>query len=115
MSYNGKPTRGWLSTEDKSSPTASQESRNILATIDAHKKRDIMTADVPNAYIQASMPPKKNEEDRVTMKITGALVDMVLEIDPIGYTNYVVKERGKRVIYMEMLRALYGVLESALI
>jgi len=115
MVYNGKPTRAWLSTEDKSSPTASQESLNITTTIDAHEKRDIMTADVPNAYIQALMPPRKEGEDRVTMKISGALVDMVLEIDPIGYADYVVEERGQRVIYVEVLRALYGMLESALI
>ena len=86
-----------------------------MTTIDAHEKRDIKTADVPNSYIQALMPPRKDGEDRVTMKISGALVDMVLQIDPIGYTDYVVKERGQQVIYVEVLRALYSMLESALI
>ena len=49
------------------------------------------------------------------MNITGALADMVLEIDPIGYSDYIVEEQGQRVIYVEVLWALYGMLESALI
>ena len=50
--YNGKPTRDWLTREDTSSPTASLESVMIMATIDAHEEQDVMTADVPNAFIQ---------------------------------------------------------------
>ena len=70
MVYNGKPTLASLSTKDKSSPTSSKKSLNIATTIDAHKKRDIMTVDVHNAYIQALMPLRKNGEDWVTMKTT---------------------------------------------
>ena len=56
MVYNGKPTREWLSKEDSASPTASLEAIFILAAIDAHEGRDIMTADIPNAFIQTEMP-----------------------------------------------------------
>ena len=56
MVYNGKPTREWLSREDSASPTASLESILITAVIDAHENRDVMTADVPNAFIQTFMP-----------------------------------------------------------
>jgi hypothetical protein len=56
--YNGKPTRGWLTKEEARSPTAALESITITLTVDAHEHRDIMTADVPNAFIQTPMPMK---------------------------------------------------------
>eukprot|EP00980_Cylindrotheca_fusiformis_P001123 scaffold313_cov73-Cylindrotheca_fusiformis.AAC.1 len=97
MVYNGKPTRDWLSREDAASPTASLEGVFLTATIDAHEGRDVMTADVPNAFIQTQMPERKEGEDRVIMKITGVLVvDLLVELDPQTYKNFVVFENGKK-------------------
>ena len=67
MVYNGKPTQEWLSKEDAASPTTSLESLLLTAMIDAHEGHDVMTADVPNAFIQAEMPPVKVVEERVIM------------------------------------------------
>ena len=44
-----------------------------------------MTADVPNAFIQAPMPEVKPGADRVMMKITGVLVDMLVQLSPEAY------------------------------
>ena len=49
------------------------------------------------------------------MKITGVLVDYLVEIAPEVYADYVVIEKGKRVLYVEVLRALYGMLIAALL
>ena len=98
--YNGKPPRDWLSKEEANSPTAALESVMLTATIDAHEGRDVMVMDIPNAFIQARMPDIKEGEDRVTTKITGVLVDMMTEIAPETYGNFVVYERGGKVIYM---------------
>ena len=57
MVYNGKPTREWLSKEDSASPTVSLESLFLTSSIDAKEGRDVMTCDIPNAFIQATMPP----------------------------------------------------------
>ena len=48
------------------------------------------------------------------MKIRGAMVDMLLEIDK-SYQDYVVVERGQRVLYVPILRAIYGMLMSGLL
>ena len=56
LAYNCKPTRTWISRKEASSPTASQEGIFLTSTIDAHEKRDIMTVDIPNAYIQVDVP-----------------------------------------------------------
>ena len=77
MVYNGKPTREWLDKEDSASPTVALESIMLTAVIDAKEERDVMSADVPNAFIQTPMPERKNREERVVMKITGVLVDLL--------------------------------------
>jgi len=48
------------------------------------------------------MPEVENGEDRVTMKITGQLVDYMIELDPT-YRDFVVRENGRRVIYVVIL------------
>ena len=63
MVYNGKPTRKWLTREDSASPTAALESIMLTAVIEAHEGRDVMCADVPNAFIQAEMPEIQDGEE----------------------------------------------------
>ena len=54
--YNGKSTRNWLTKEDTTSPTTTQEGLMITTVIDATEERDQMSNDVPNAFIQAEIP-----------------------------------------------------------
>ena len=115
MVYNGKPTREWLSREDSASPTAALESIMLTAIVDAKEGRDVMTADVPNAFIQTSMPEPKEGEDPVTMKITGVLVDLLVEMAPEVYGPFVVFENGRKVLYVQVLKALYGMLVASLL
>ena len=61
MVYNGKPTREWMSKEDSASPTVLLESLLLTAIIDAKERRDVMSADVPNAFVQTSMPPLEEQ------------------------------------------------------
>ena len=112
--YNGKPTREWLSKDDSASPTVSLESLFLTITIDAYEKRDVMTADIPNAFIQTPLEVIDGQ-DHVIMKITGDMVNMLMTLDSSKYTGYVVYENGKKVLYVKILRALYGMLISALL
>jgi hypothetical protein len=52
-------------------------------------------------------------EWRVIMKITGVLVDMLVNINPELYGPAVVLENQKKVLYVEVLKAIYGMLEAA--
>jgi hypothetical protein len=113
--YNGKPTREWHDKDESASPTASLESIFLTAIIDAKEERDVMSADIPNAFIQTAMPVIKEGEDRVIMKLTGILLDLLVELSPELYGPYVVLESGKRVLYLQVLRALYGMLVAALL
>ena len=113
--YNGAGTRSYITKEDSASPTVSTESLFITSAIDAHEGRDVLTADVPNAFVQTKLPDAKMNEDRVTMKITGELVDMMVELNPNAYSKYVVREGKRKVIYVVVLRALYGMLVASLL
>ena len=115
MVYNGKPTREWLTREDSASPTAALESIMITAVIDAKERRDVMCADIPNAFIQADMPTVEDGDEKVVMKITGVLVDMLTQLNPELYGPYVVYERGRKVLYVQVLKAIYGMLQAALL
>ena len=112
--FRGSQTRDWISKEEASSPTASHEALCATCVIDAHEGRDIMTMDLPNAFIQTPLEQPKEGEDRVKMKITGILVRYMTELDP-RYRDYVVYENGKKVIYVVVLRAIYGMLVAGLL
>ncbi len=60
------------------------ESINLTFAIDAHEERDVMIADVPNAFVQTWMPSELLEENnRIIMKIKGVLVDILYTLDPL--------------------------------
>ena len=115
MVANGKPSREWLTRGDSASPTAALESILLTTAVDSKEGRDVMSADVPNAFIQTPMPPTKPGEARVMLKITGVLVDLLVKLAPEVYGPYVVFERNRKVLYCEVLRALYGMLMAALL
>jgi hypothetical protein len=115
MVYNGKPTREWLSWEDAASPTAALESTLNTGVIKVKEGRDVLTCNIPNTFIQADLLKKEPGEDRVMMKITGVLVDMLVDINPELCSPAAVLENCKKVIYVEVLKAIYGMLEAALL
>ena len=73
-----------------------------------------MSLDIPNAFIQTGMPQKERGE-RIIMKVRGKLVDWLVDLDSITYLNMVVIKKGVKVIYLEILRAIYGMLEALLL
>ena len=68
--YRGDGTREWLSREDTASPTASLEGIELTLTVDAYEHRDVMSMDVPNAFIQTFMPELKDGEEQICLLYT---------------------------------------------
>ena len=73
-----------------------------------------MVADVPNAFVQTSIEDN-NKGDRVIMKIRGSPVDMLLNLDEEKYEPFVLHEGNSKSIYVVMQKALYGMLQFALL
>ena len=97
------------------SPSVALKSTFLTGIINAKEGRDIMMNDVPNAFIQAKIPEPGEGEDRIIMKITGVLVNLLTEIAPEVYNGHVVYKKGTKVIYVQVLRVLYGMLKAALL
>ena len=76
----------------------------------------MMSRDIPIAFIQAFIPDdEKDGDEHIIMKITGRLIDVLLEIAPEVYGPYVMYKDEKRVLYMQALRALHRMLIVALL
>ena len=71
------------------------ESISLTSVIDAKERQDVMTADIPNAFLQAHMPKLEKGQDQVIMKITGVLVDLLIKLVPEVYGPFAVFENGK--------------------
>ena len=48
------------------------------------------------------------------MKFEGEFVDIMCEVNP-EYENFVTYERGKKVLYVLILKAIHGMIESDLL
>jgi hypothetical protein len=109
---NGSTQREYIDRDEAASPTASTDSILITGVIDAKQQRDVMTADIPNAFVQTDIQAKEKGQ-RVIMKIRGPLVDLLLEISSEVYSNYVIYESKSKVLYVQMNKALYGMMISS--
>ena len=111
---NGSVQRNWISSENMASPTVYTESVLLSAVIDAQECRDVAVFDIPNAFIQTEADERDKDGNRMIMKIRGVLVDILCNMDPI-YREFVVIEKGEKVLYTHILRAIYGLLISAIL
>ena len=108
---NGSKQKKFLKTwESIASPTVCLESILMTLGIDVFEGRDVAIFDVPGAYLHAIMP----EEKEIVMVLRGKFVDIMCQVDPI-YNDYVRIVKGQKVLYLKVLRALYGCIESALL
>jgi len=70
-----------------------------------------MTADIPNAFIQNL----KDGDEKVVMKVTGTLVDLLVKVAPDVYGPFIVFKNGRKVLCLQVLKGLYGMLQATLL
>jgi len=99
-----------MSKQDTSNPTVSLQSVFITCGVEANENREVAIIDIPNAFIQTP-----HTGSRVIMKVKGQLAVILVKTCPELYKDYLVYENGVPVIYLEVLKALYGMLESSLL
>ena len=104
---DGRKQRAYITKEDSTAPTVSTEAVFLTTVIDALENRDVAVLDVPGAFMQADI------DELVHVRFTGEMVRILLQIDEQMYSEYVMTERGEQVMYMELLKALYGTLRAA--
>ena len=106
--FNGRVQRGLYTKEETASPTVSTDAFFLTSIIDAIEGRDKAVTDIKGAYLNAPM------KDEVLMKITGPEVELFCEIEP-SLREFVTVERGRNTLYVQLDKALYGCVQSALL
>ena len=104
---DGRKQRSYIEKSQSASPTVATEAVFITAVIDALERRVVIVADIPGAFMHSDMDPD------VYMRLDGLMAELLLEVDYDMYKPYVTYEKGQPVIYVEMLKALYGTLRAA--
>jgi hypothetical protein len=69
----------------------------------------VATLDIPGARMQAVI------DKVVHVRFEGEIAKMLVRMDPKLYQKYVRDENGKAVLYVELLKALYGTLRASLL
>ena len=107
---NGSVQRDYIPKESAASPTVMNDSVMIQSAIDAHEGRVVVTLDIPGAFLHADL------DEEVIMLLRGQLADLMVQIDPDLYGPYLTKTtKGESILYVRMLKAMYGLLRSALL
>jgi hypothetical protein len=73
---DGRSQRNKYANEDISSPTVSNDALMLTFLIDAFERREVVTADVPGAYLHADM------DDFTILKLVGQSVDILCKANP---------------------------------
>lgn len=99
--------------EDSSLPTAATESIMLTSKIDAKEPRNVVSVDIPNAFIKTRV---EDEKDRVVIRVRGLLIDTLVQIAPVLYGPYITcNTRGNRQLLLECYNALYGTMVASLL
>jgi hypothetical protein len=105
---DGRPQRKLYSKIETTSPTVATDSLMTSLIIDAYEGRDVACADITGAYLNADM------EDLVILKVSGPTVQILCDINP-DLSAFVCKENGRDTLYLRLIKALYGCVQSALL
>lgn len=105
---DGSKQRGQYEKSKSTSPTLTNDGLMLSLIIDAIERRDTATADVAGAYLNAFM------DDFVVVRFEGDAVDIMCKTNPT-YNDFVLIEGGKKVLYLLLLKALYGCVQSSLL
>ncbi|KAL7536445.1 hypothetical protein ACHAWF_013877 [Thalassiosira exigua] len=97
--------RQWeiFSKNETTSLTAMNKNLFQTTTINAYEGCDVATVDIPGAFLHTEVDPNN---DMVHMTLRGTLAELI--------EKYAVCE-GKNMVYVEIQKALYGMLKSALL
>jgi hypothetical protein len=105
---DGQKQRPHIDRADAASPTVATEAVFLMAVIDAFEDREVAVVDIPGTFLQVDL-----NDEKIHIRLTGKLVLILLDIDHELYELYLIYENKEPVLYVELLKALYGTIRAA--
>ena len=109
---DGRPQRIYTAKEETTAPTVTLGGLIITCTIDAFEQQDVVTLDIPRAFLQTKM---SEDEEVVHVVLEGWMAELITKRDPPTYQEYVHKRHGQACIYVKLNVALYVTLKAAIL
>jgi hypothetical protein len=106
---DGRKQRIYKTRDETSSPTVSTEAVFLTSMIDAFEHRSVVTLDIPGAFLHADI------DEVIHIRLEGVMAELLVRVDPKTYSPFLCVEGGKKVIYLQLNKALYGTLQAALL
>jgi len=106
---DGRGQRGKYNKSETSSSALTLEAFVATLAVDALEAREVAVADIAGAFLKADQP------DYVVIKMRGPAVTAILQVNSQKYEKYVVSERNEKVMYLRLLKAMYGTLTAPLL
>ena len=107
---DGRPQRQYTNKGDASSLMVSLEAMMMSCCIDAKEGQYVVVTDIPGAFLHADM------KDCVHMIMEGTVAEHVAKLEPSIYIKYRWHDKkGKLMLYVRLRKALYGMLQVALL
>ena len=89
------------------------ESILLTCIVEAEEARDVAVIDIPNAFVQTRV---EDEVDMAFIKICSVLVDILLDIAPDVYKDYIYYDkRGVKQLLVQCQNAIYGTMVASLL
>ena len=74
----------------------------LSCIMDSMEGQDVATVNIPGGLLYENM------DDIVNMQIDGEMSEMITRVDTGQYEKYVITEKGKKILYVRLKKALYG-------
>jgi hypothetical protein len=105
---DGRKQRPYIDRADTALPTVATEAVFLTALVDAFKSREVAIVVIPGAFMQVDL-----DDETIHVRLNGKLALLMLEIDREMYEPYLTYENNEPVLYVELLKALYGTIWAA--
>ena len=81
----------------------------ITSVIDTYEEIEVSIVDVIGDFLTY------DQDKTINLTLRGKLAELMVKSAPEVYSKYVVIEKGKMVLYVQLIKALYGCLSSELL
>ena len=108
---NGIFQRVYTDKDTCSSPTPDFYAVKYMVSTIAREGRDCVTVDLPGFSLQT----ESEDNSTILLKLSGAVVLLLVESDEAKWRKHLQTENGKWVIYVRCDKAIYGTMNAALL